>query len=258
MKDFFRYEPTYGTITTGGYTTFHYYFMIILIAFLVVSVVVFRKRIRQLNENALVFKIIGIILILNGVAFYLWIWINGGTHVLPLTYCPLSGIITGIVLLTGNKFFYPYVFFTGAAGSILGLFFANSLIFGPSYFRFYTYYISHSAPLLFTVYLIAVRIQIPNFRETLRAIGINWTVAILGVTANIVNGWYTRYAEINPYLMYSDQVPNLSRDVNIYFYVIAIFVVFGALHLLGYSIIYATRSVYSRFIRNSAQEAITI
>lgn len=203
LTGFFDYIAKDGSILTNPpYTATHQWIMVIITFILAILIVVFKDKLKSWKHIDLFITIMGYVLIVNAFAYYVWIGAHGhfnGIKTLPLTFCPMTAIITGIVLVTRKYFLFPYAFYMGIFGGLMSLLIPDDLHASPVNFRFYHFYLQHSGIILMPIMVAVVYDKLPTFKDTLRGYYVMAAVGLNGLIFNIINDWETKYAELNPY-----------------------------------------------------------
>lgn len=125
--------------------------------------------------------------------YYIWLvqaerWDWGNS--LPLELCSISLIITMVLLWTGNKKFYPFVFFAGIGGAIQAV--ATPVLdINFPHFRFFHFFYTHFGIILTALYFTWVRGYRPTFKGLIQTmIILNILLPFLFAINFIVDGNY--------------------------------------------------------------------
>lgn len=132
------------------------------------------------------------LLIMDG-CYYIWLvqaerWDWGNS--LPLELCSISLFITMVLLWTGNKKFYPFVFFAGIGGAIQAV--ATPVLdINFPHFRFFHFFYTHFGIILTALYFTWVRGYRPTFKGLIQTmIILNILLPFLFAINFIVDGNY--------------------------------------------------------------------
>ncbi|SFQ69608.1 conserved hypothetical integral membrane protein TIGR02206 [Psychrobacillus psychrotolerans] len=125
--------------------------------------------------------------------YYMWLvqtgrWDWGNS--LPLELCSISLIVTMVLLWTGNKKFYPFVFFAGIGGAIQAV--ATPVLdINFPHFRFFHFFYTHFGIILTALYFTWVRGYRPTFKGLIQTMVIlNILLPFLFAINFIVDGNY--------------------------------------------------------------------
>ncbi|HEY4391042.1 MAG TPA: TIGR02206 family membrane protein [Paenibacillus sp.] len=102
-------------------------------------------------------------------------------YTLPLELCSLTLLLSIIMLLTGSRWLYPFLFFAGIAGALQALLTPN-LLYGFPHFRYFQFFISHAAIILASLYMT----WIENYRLGWRSIV--WAILMLNISVAAIWG----------------------------------------------------------------------
>jgi len=125
-----------------------------------------------------------LLLLLSEVSLNIWyltqnVW--DARYTLPLELCSLTLLLSIIMLLTRSRWLYPFLFFAGIGGALQALLTPN-LLYGFPHFRYFQFFISHSAIILASLYMT----WIENYRPSWRSIV--WAMLMLNISAAAIWG----------------------------------------------------------------------
>lgn len=145
----------------------------------------FRKRFRSRKADLAARRGIAAVLIAGDLSLYVWYTVtdNWGYYSLPFQLCTMTLWLSAAMLLTGSRKLYDIVFFLGILGALQALLTPN-LDYTFPYFRYFQFFIAHTAIIAASVYMTAAAGYRPTLRSALRAWG--W-LHVLAAAAGIVN-----------------------------------------------------------------------
>ncbi|PLS18433.1 TIGR02206 family membrane protein [Bacillus sp. M6-12] len=121
-------------------------------------------------------------LIITESLYYVWISSIGSFDLsdsLPLELCSVSLILSVVLLLTGNRRVYDFVFFAGIAGSLQAVFTPVLFIDFP-HFRYFHFFYTHIGIILTALYFTWVK----GYRPTIK--GLAWTMVFLNLLLPVI------------------------------------------------------------------------
>lgn len=130
----------------------------------------------------------GLSLLVMDSFYYIWLaqtgrWDWGDS--LPLELCSISLIVTIVLLWTGNKRLYPFVFFAGIGGAIQAVV-TPALDLNFPHFRFFHFFYTHFGIILTALYFTWVKGFKPTFKGVLQTmVALNLLLPIIFV----INYW---------------------------------------------------------------------
>lgn len=252
LASFFDYYPKdIESVEVVTLTQGNIWFMLAFSVILSVLVFIFSKQIKEWKHEGIVTKVIGVLLIVNVIGYYIWEGAHGyldGVYTLPLTFCPMTATFTGITLITKKYWLFPYIYYMGIFGGIMASIFPDDLHAGPGFYRFYHFYIQHSLIIVMPVYLAKAYGVIPTFRQTLRGFAITMSIGFMGLIINFLTEWETVYALLNPYKPVTgtplETISNLTNQS-----VIAYTLTAGILLFIAFMIIYSIPRGFNKLIK---------
>ena len=132
------------------------------------------------------------LLVMDGY-YYIWMvqtgrWDFGNS--LPLELCSISLIVTIVLLWTGNKKFYSFVFFAGIGGAIQAI--ATPVLdINFPHFRFFHFFYTHFGIILTALYFTWVKGYRPTFKGVIHTmVTLNILLPFLFVVNFLVKGNY--------------------------------------------------------------------
>lgn len=191
QNDFFK-EGFLGYGEKGDITAFSFAHILPLIIGIGLILLIYfnRDRIRYSKYENTYCVILGILCIIGELLYY-WrlCYVGGGgtntklTNMLtkfPLQVCDLTAIVSSIMMLNKNKSCYQYCAYVCLTLGLIPLFTVEQIAScGPTYLRYYQYWIQHIMPIVATFYMTFVH----NFKIEKK--GIIITLSLLYVLAAI-------------------------------------------------------------------------
>lgn len=131
---------------------------------------------------------LALLLLLSEASLNIWyleqnVW--DARYTLPLELCSLTLLLSIIMLLTGSRWLYPFLFFAGIGGALQALVTPNLLYEFP-HFRYFQFFISHAAIILASLYMTWIESYRPGWKS------IAWAMLLLNISAAAV--WGVDYA----------------------------------------------------------------
>ncbi|MCF7927011.1 MAG: YwaF family protein [Candidatus Izimaplasma sp.] len=204
LLNFFAYIPNELTDSfQSTYTNTHALIMISFTLVLLIGVLLFSDKLKKCAYEPQLRKVLGWILILNVLSHYIWLMSHGefyGLKTIPIMFCPLSALFLGYILIKENYTLFPYVFYMGILGGFLAIIFTDILHAGPTYYRFYNFFIQHITIVILPIYLAKAYNKFPTLKDTINAYWMTLGIAVISLGLNYINNWETRYSEMNPYM----------------------------------------------------------
>ncbi|MFJ7969803.1 TIGR02206 family membrane protein [Psychrobacillus sp. NPDC096389] len=140
-------------------------FLCVLILFLLKKVLV-----RPLNNTLLVERVFAVSLLVMEVAYHL-VLVQEKTwslsESLPLHLCSLTLLCSIILLWTGNKRFYDFVFYAGMGGALQAILTPSILVNFPD-FKFIQFFYVHIGIILTAFYILWVKGYKPTFKGLIK------------------------------------------------------------------------------------------
>jgi hypothetical integral membrane protein (TIGR02206 family) len=158
---------------------------LVIAAAFVILIVVFRKKLREPAPGKLARYGLAALLVSCEIALQVWYAVtdNWGLYSLPFQLCSIMMWLSAILLLTRNKRLYEITFFLGIMGALQALLTPNLDQTFPQ-FRYFHFFIAHSAIVGASVFMTVVEGYRPRVSSVFRAIG--W-LHVLAIPAAITN-----------------------------------------------------------------------
>jgi hypothetical integral membrane protein (TIGR02206 family) len=142
---------------------------------------------------------LAVLLILNEMAWHIWIWTTGNWTVqtmLPLHLCSLFVFISAIMLITKSYTLYEFAYFLGIGGATQALLTPSLGIYGFPHFRFFQIFIAHGSIVTAAIYMTAVEQYRPYWTSLLRAVvGANLYMLVVGLVNALIGSNYLFIAQ---------------------------------------------------------------
>lgn len=197
MDDFvykFFSEGFFGYGEEGDFTyfSFAHFAPIILLIVGVFLVWKFRDKIREWKWEENFRYIVAGLIILNE-SFYYWRLLyvgNGGSGdqlitYLPLQVCEWSAFVVGFMLMKKSRHLYDIGFYICLTLGLIPLFTpAVIMTAGPSYFRYYQFWMQHILPIFGVLYMTIVHCFRPNWRKVYKPLALLVVLAGFAILAN--------------------------------------------------------------------------
>ncbi|BBI32987.1 YwaF family protein [Cohnella abietis] len=162
------------------------------LAIAVVTVVVmvsFREKLREPKNNRKARY--GLVIVLVGCEISLQVWYgltdNWGLQSLPFQLCSMMMWLSALLLLTRNRKLYEITFFLGIMGALQALLTPNLDASFPQ-FRYFHFFIAHTAIIAASVFLTVIERYRPTFFSVFRALGWLHVLAIPAAITNTLTG----------------------------------------------------------------------
>ena len=138
----------------------------------------FTSKIQMLKiERSFALSLVGM-----DIGYYVWLFQSGrwdASNSLPLELCSISLMLTILLLWTGNKYIYDFVFYAGIGGAIQAI--ATPVLdMGFPHFRYFHFFYTHISIVLTALYFTWVKGYRPTFK------GIIQTMVALNIFLPIV------------------------------------------------------------------------
>ncbi|WP_342542676.1 TIGR02206 family membrane protein [Paenisporosarcina sp. FSL H8-0542] len=127
------------------------------------------------------------------IAFYIWLFQTGRWNLsssLPLELCSISLVLTIVLLWTGNKHVYDFVFYAGIGGALQAI--ATPVLdLSFPHFRYFHFFFTHAGIVLVALYFTWVKGCRPTFKGILKTmLALNVLLPLVFVINVLVNGNY--------------------------------------------------------------------
>jgi hypothetical integral membrane protein (TIGR02206 family) len=160
-----------------------------LAAAFVIAICAFRKNLREPTVNRIARYGLAALLVSCEPALQVWYAVtnNWGWYSLPFQLCSIMMWLSAALLLTRNRRLYEITFFLGIMGALQALLTPNLDAAFPE-FRYFHFFIAHSAIVGASVFLTVVEGYRPKVSSVFRAIGWLHVFAIPAAIANQLTG----------------------------------------------------------------------
>ena len=203
LVGFFDYiSSNQEMVVNDTFTSTQKYLMIVLLVIISILVIVFKNQIKAYKHEKLILKVLGYVLILNVISHYVWLVFHGEffwLKTMPFAFCPTTAMILGYILISGDNRLFPYAYFMGLIGGLVSHFLPANLHAGPQFYRFYNFYIQHTIIVFVPLYMAAAYNMFPTIKDSVKSMKVALVVGLTALLVNYINGWETKYAEMNPW-----------------------------------------------------------
>ncbi|AZN42450.1 YwaF family protein [Paenibacillus albus] len=181
MDSFFSPHTEHHFVAYAG----PHLFMIAILLGLALLLFLFRRAIRERTWLRTVVRVSLLIgLVVPEAGLYYWyaaeqLW--NTRYTLPLELCSISQMLAILLLITRSRLLYQIVYFAGIGGALQAIF-TPDLDYPFPHFRFFHFFIVHTAIILAPLYLTWVE----RYRPTWKSIGI--TMIFLNILVIVVGG----------------------------------------------------------------------
>lgn len=138
----------------------------------------------QMEKMLLIERLFALSLLLMEVFYHVWLFQAGRwnwSNSLPLELCSISLVMTIVLLCTGNKHVYDFVFYAGIGGALQAV--ATPVLdLSFPHFRYFHFFYTHFGIIVTALYFTWVKGYRPTFK------GIIKTMVALNILLPIING----------------------------------------------------------------------
>ena len=157
--------------------------MVLLLIILVLLLFIFRRKLSVFsNKRQLIERLVAVTLLVMDFFYHVWLIQSDRwqlSSALPLELCSLSLLLTIVLLWTGNRKIYPFVFFAGIGGALQAV--ATPVLdMGYPHFRFFHFFYTHFGIILTALYFTWVRGYRPTFK------GVLYTLLVLNILLPVI------------------------------------------------------------------------
>lgn len=181
-------EPTFIMFGTAHMAAIGTLCLLVLLLFILRRIWSNNEKNRQLIERCF-----AVSLLIMDVFYHSWMIATDRwslSHSLPIELCSIGILVTIVLLWTGNKKLYDFVFFAGIGGAIQALG-TPVLDVGFPHFRFFHFFYSHSGIILTALYFTWVKGYRPTFNGIIRTmIVLNILLPFIFVVNKLFEGNY--------------------------------------------------------------------
>lgn len=140
---------------------------IVVLCLLILLLFIMKNRYSIQSEKVRLLEILfGLSLAVIEVLYHVWMILDGRWYwssSLPLELCSISLVMAIILLWTGNKHVYDFVFYAGIGGSLQAV--ATPVLdIGFPHFRYFHFFYTHAGIILTALYFTWVKGYRPTFR----------------------------------------------------------------------------------------------
>lgn len=178
MSGEYTYYHT-GFFGFGAPGTFKAYHLMHLLPLLLCAAAILltfclRKRLRSWKHENTFRYLLSFLLFLTEFGFFVWLLYVGDTSgqylmmsKLPLHLCDVGLICCMFMITSKNRTLFGFNFFVTLFGATLACIIPQTVLtdVGPSYFRYYQYFIEHLLPIYCTAYMMIVHGMRPRYRD---------------------------------------------------------------------------------------------
>lgn len=158
-------------------------FALCILGFVLISVVIFRNRLRNPITNVIVRISIALILIVSELSFHIWFIHHEKwdiTTTLPLQLSSTSLFLAVFLLLTRRFFLFEMTYFVGSASALLAMITPDLGVYAYPHFRFIHFFIAHGGIIVAAFFMIMVEKYKPSYLSIWKAfISVNLFVVLI-------------------------------------------------------------------------------
>lgn len=187
-EGFFGYSQT----QVFEYFSLAHFLPIILLIVGIFLVHRYREKLRNWKYEEAFCTFLGVLLILNECSYYWRLLYTGnsqdGTQMLtflPLQVCEWTAYIAGFMLMKKNKHAFDIVFYIALTLGLIPL--ATPAVImntGFGHYRYYSFWLEHTLPILGVFYMMFVHGFKPDFRKVYKPFAVLGVLACLAIYAN--------------------------------------------------------------------------
>ncbi len=198
MNDFvyeYHSEGFFGYSETPIFKEFSFAHLLPIFLLLVGIYLVYhyRDKLRNWKHEDLFRSILGVILIFNECSYYWRLLYVGnsqdGTQMLtflPIQVCEWTAYISAFMLLKKNKHLYDIAFYIALTLGLIPLFTPAVITkVGFGHYRYYSFWIEHTLPLLGVFYMTFVHGFKPDFRKVYKPLSMLSILTVFAIIANL-------------------------------------------------------------------------
>ncbi|MGB3260387.1 TIGR02206 family membrane protein [Paenisporosarcina sp.] len=144
---------------------------IVGLVLMIVLLVVFKNKWTTSSQNLQRYeRLFAVSLLGMDLAYYIWLFQSGRwswSNSLPLELCSISLVLTIVLLWTGNKHVYDFVFYAGIGGALQAI--ATPVLdLSFPHFRYFHFFYTHAGIVLVALYFTWVKGYRPTFKGILK------------------------------------------------------------------------------------------
>ena len=164
-----------------------------LCTFIIVLFIMKRKWSTQTTNFLRYERFFALTLLTMEILYHVWLFQTGRWNFgnsLPLELCSISLVMTIILLFTGNKHVYDFVFFAGIGGALQAI--ATPVLdLSFPHFRYFHFFYTHIGIILTALYFTWVKGYRPTFKGIIKTmVALNILLPIVFVMNIFLNGNY--------------------------------------------------------------------
>lgn len=199
MKDFFAYFFGKGDTVEFKNFTFAHFLPILLMVAVIVLIYVFREKLRACKHEKTLRIAFAFVMIITEMSYF-WrlvgvpsLGANPEDH-LPITLCGWGVIFASYLLVTKNQTLFDIPYFWLFSGTIFALITPTVITYtGPTRFRYYQFWLEHTAGYIAVFYMIFVHKMRPNWKSVIKAYVATAVMALIAFVANELIGGNANY-----------------------------------------------------------------
>lgn len=188
-EGFFGYSET----PIFKYFSFAHFLPIILLAIGIFLVYRYREKLRNWKHEDTFRTLMGVLLIFNECSYYWRLLYVGnsqdGTQMmtfLPLQVCEWTAYIAAFMLIKKNKHLYDIAFYITLTLGLIPIFTPAVVTrLGMQHYRYYSFWLEHTLPMLGVFYMTFVHGFRPDFRKVYKPIAMLSVLACFAIYANL-------------------------------------------------------------------------
>ena len=198
MEDFVYEYHSEGFFGYSETPVFKYFSLahILPIVFLIVGIFLvyhFREKLRNWKHEDFFRSLVGVLLIFNECSYYWRLLYVGnsqdGTQMmtfLPLQVCEWTAYISAFMLLKKNRHLYDIAFYISLTLGLIPIFTPAVIMrTGLMHYRYYSFWIEHTVPMIAVFYMTFVHGFRPDFRKVYKPYVMLCVLAVFAIYANI-------------------------------------------------------------------------
>ncbi len=199
MKEFFEYFFGKGEeVEFRNFTLAHFLPILVMIA-VIVLIYVFREKLREYKNEKNLRLALALVMIITEMSYF-WrlvgvpsLGANPEDH-LPITLCGWGVIFGSYMLVTKSQTLFDIPYFWLFSGTIFALITPTVITYtGPTRFRYYQFWIEHTAGYIAIFYMIFVHKMRPRVKSIIKAYAATVIMAVIAFFANSMIGGDANY-----------------------------------------------------------------
>lgn len=175
------------------FSTAHLVAIIVLFFVVILLYLSKRKWLIQPENLQRIERLFAVSLLIMDIFYYIWLFQSGRWSLvssLPLELCSISLVMTILLLWTGNKHIYDFVFYAGIGGALQAI--ATPVLdLSIPHFRYFHFFYTHIGIILAALYFTWIKGYRPTFKGIIKTmVALNILVPIVFAINVIVEGNY--------------------------------------------------------------------